>query len=208
MRRTVHLALLAAGLLLPAAGAGQPTPAPPDRGLAPRPEGAAGRIETGTGRVEILGRPVRVGEKLELPEGFIRVEEEGTEDRHVGSFTVVPAETFRATALALADAGRDGATEAEPPAVADRAAEPLPPERLASAACRRERADYLRELWRESGIEVEDPGALIEGLEAGAQGPATGYYWFALASDPFRPLAWSSDLRARADALVRCVHGR
>jgi hypothetical protein len=55
-----------------------------------------------------------------------------------------------------------------------------------------------------SGIEVSDPDALLLGLE-GDQGAAAGFYWFALATDPFRPLAWSSDLRARAEALARCV---
>jgi hypothetical protein len=74
--------------------------------------------------------------------------------------------------------------------------------------CRTERAAYLRELWKTSGIDVKDPDALLAGLEAGDSGPASGYYWFALATDPFRPLAWSSDLRDRAEALARCVRGR
>jgi hypothetical protein len=59
-----------------------------------------------------------------------------------------------------------------------------------------------------SGIDVKDPVALLEGLEAGGAGPLTGYYWFALATDAFRPLAWSSELRSRADALARCARGR
>ena len=204
MLRRLTFALLASGLALPGTAIGettQGTAAAPlsDQGLTTPVASAEGRIKSEAGQVEIMGRPVRVGEKLELPEGFIRVEEEGTEDRQVGSFTVVPAETLRPTAVALADA-----TQA--PVRARPAPEPVvPPEPAAAASCRRERTAYLRELWKESGIEVEDPEGVLEGLESGAQGPAAGYYWFALATDPFRPLAWSSDLRARADALARCA---
>ncbi|HEY6100788.1 MAG TPA: hypothetical protein VIW03_15225 [Anaeromyxobacter sp.] len=158
------------------------------------PPRAEGRIDTDEGHVEILGHAVRVGERVELPEGFIRVEEKGTEDEQVGSFTVVPAETFAAAAVA---APADDAAEGEPAARPEEA-----------PACRAERDAYLAELWKQSGIEVTAPSALLEGLEGGARGPETGYYWFTLATDAFRPLAWSSDLRARADALARCVRGR
>lgn len=167
---------------------------------------AEGRVESQGARVEILGRPVRVGENRELPEGFIRVEEEGVEDREVGSFSVVPAQTLRPASVAMAEASprsrRPGSVQgmAEPPATAP----PLP---STERPCRRERAAYLSELWKASGIEVADPDAVIEGLESGGSGPASGFYWFALATDPFRPLAWSSGLRARADALSRCVRG-
>lgn len=154
------------------------------------PPRAGGRIDGDDVHVEILGQPVRVGEKLELPEGFIRVEEKGTEDSQVGSFSVVPAETFGKEAP---DGAVASGADFAPPAAA-----PAQPE------CRAERAAYLAELWRESGIQVSDPAALLDGLEAG-QGAKTGYYWFALATDPFRPLAWSSELRSRAEALASCV---
>ena len=153
---------------------------------------AEGRIETDEGRIEILGRPLRVGERIELPEGFLRVEEEGTEDRNVGSFGVIAAET-----LAMAGPAPAAAAEAGDPAGASPGAQP----------CRTERAAYLAELWKQSGIQVSDPAALLEGLQGGATGPAAGFYWFAAATDVFRPLAWSSDLRNRADALARCVRG-
>ncbi|BDG03231.1 hypothetical protein [Anaeromyxobacter oryzae] len=159
-----------------------------------------GTIETDGARIEILGKPVRVGETVELPEGFIRVEEAGTEDEHVGSFSVVPAASLRATANARA------ALPPGTPAVAA-AAEGYPP-RAAGApepACLGERNAYLRELWKQSGIDVKDVDAIIQGLEGTGYGPGTGFYWFAIATDPFRPLAWSSDLRDRADALARCV---
>jgi hypothetical protein len=158
------------------------------------PPRAEGRIDTDEGRVEILGRPVRVGEKLELPEGFIRVEEKGTEDEHVGSFTVVPAETFATAGL--------GAPGAEAALAGDAASHVA-----ATTSCRRERAAYIAELWRQSGIEVSSPDALLEGLEGEEGGPSAGFYWFALATDPFRPLAWSSTLRDRAEELARCVRG-
>lgn len=205
MLRSLAPALLAATLALPRAADGEPTPAspaePPGHGRGAALARAEGRVESGAVRVEILGRPARVGETLELPEGFIRVEEQGTEDREAGSFSVVPAETLRPTAAALASAG---AAVPEPRGAPETEASLG---RAAPRDCRRERAAYLRELWRASGIEVDDPAAVIEGLEAGAEGPATGYYWFALATDPFRPLAWSSDLRSLAGALARCVRG-
>ncbi|ACL67591.1 conserved hypothetical protein [Anaeromyxobacter dehalogenans 2CP-1] len=182
----------------------------PARAEDPEPP-VEGRLEAGAAQVEILGRPVRVGERIELPEGYLIVEEKGTEDARVGSFSVVPAESFQPVAmLAMAagdGAGRGTASDAAP-APAPAAPAVLPAGQRPEPPCRGERAAYLRELWKTSGIDVRDPDALLTGLEAGAAGPATGYYWFALATDPFRPLAWSSDLRERADALARCVRGR
>lgn len=169
---------------------------------------AEGRILSDTGRTEILGRPVRIGEKLELPEGFIRVEEEGIEDREVGSFTVLSADSFARMGEEWPspeprEPGRAFAGVVEGDEVRARADAPA---RYASD-CRAERGRYLAELWRISGIEVSDPDALIEGLEGPDAGPRAGFYWFALATDPFRPLAWSSELRGRAEDLARCVRG-
>lgn len=156
------------------------------------PSTAGGRIETDGGRIEILGRPLRAGDRIELPEGYLVVEESAPDDGQVGSFGVISAAAFattageppvRAEAGAPADAGPGGAD------------------------CRAERAAYLAELWHESGIDVKDPTALLEGLQAGATGPTAGFWWFASATDAFRPLAWSSELRSRADALGRCVRG-
>lgn len=156
------------------------------------PPRAEGRIETDEGRTEILGRPVRVGQRIDLPEGWFRVEEAGTEDQGVGSFTVVPAESFEASAAAPAG----GVAEAGDPGAASAVAR----------SCQAERSAYIAELWHQSGIDVSSPGAVLEGLDGG-RGPQAGFYWFALASDPFRPLAWSSALRARAEALARCMRG-
>jgi hypothetical protein len=158
------------------------------------PPRAEGRIDTDEGTVEILGRPVRVGERVDLPEGWFRVEEAGTEDGEVGSFAVVQVEIF-----AAADAPAvTGTAEAGGPGQS----------RQRIRDCRAERSAYLGELWRQSGIEFSSPAALIEALEGrAAAGPAMGFYWFARATDPFRPLAWSSALRDRAEALARCVRG-
>src|SRR5512133_3021256 len=148
----------------------------------------AGRIHTDEGTVEILGQPVKVGEKVQLPEGWFRVEEAGPEDGEVGSFSVVAVESF--------GAGADAGAAAPVAAATDPASR-----RGGARDCRAERSAYLAELWHQSGIEVSAPDAVIEGLEAGRSGPATGFAWFALATDPFRPLAWSSTLRDRAEAL-------
>lgn len=168
-----------------------PTPARSDPPAA-RP---AGQIVSDEGRTEILGRPIRAGETIHLPEGFLRVEEDGPEDGEVGSFTVVSADAFGGTDAVAAEAV--GASE-------DPAPRPAP---AGPRDCRAERSAYLAELWRLSGIEVDSPDAIIEGLEGPGGGSQAGFYWFALATDPFRPLAWSSDLRDRAEALARCVRG-
>lgn len=181
-----------------------------------RAEGPSeGTIDAGEARVEVLGKPVRVGETIELPEGFIRVEEAGTEDQQVGSFSVVPAASLRATAATRTAPAAEIPT-AEPPAPAatpgvgaEALAEgPIAVSGAPDPACRAERNAYLRELWKLSGIDVKDADALLEGLEGAGHGPRTGFYWFALATDAFRPLAWSSDLRDRAEALERCVRER
>ncbi|HEY6001735.1 MAG TPA: hypothetical protein VIV57_02595 [Anaeromyxobacter sp.] len=172
---------LAAALALPLSVRAEPPP-------------AEGRILTDEGTVEILGRPVRVGERVDLPEGWFRVEEPGTEDSQVGSFAVVPVETFAALG---APAVTETAEATDPGQTRQRARD-----------CRAERSAYLSELWRQSGIEFSSPAALIDALEGRtATGPAMGFYWFAKATDPFRPLAWSSALRDRAEALARCARG-
>jgi hypothetical protein len=163
------------------------------------PPRVEGRIESADARVEILGRPYRVGETIQLPEGYLRIEEAGAEDEEVGSFTVVPASTPTALAAAVAAANVPaGAPTGEPPA-------PPPP---AAPRCRAERAAFLAEIWKGSGIEVDDPEALLAAFEGTEVSPDLAKVWFALSTDAFRPLAWSSDARARANALARCMRGR
>jgi hypothetical protein len=177
--------------------------------LAAEPGRPEGTIDLGGSRVEVLSREIPVGKRIELPEGWFRVEEEGDEDRGVGSFTVVkvsdedqPSSDEAAPAGALARPA-----PAAQPALA-LASAPGPSAAVASDPCRAERSAYLKELWHMSGIEVDDPEALIDGLSGGSRDPSAGFYWFALATDPFRPLAGSSELRDRARALVACVQAR
>lgn len=203
MRRI--LPTLAATTLLSLAA---PAHAEPQAG-APR---AAGSIESDEGRVEILGRTLRAGDTIELPEGYLRVEEDGREEREVGSFSVVPARRAvpADTAGSPADAGRadrGAATPAGEETTSRGATPPAPAAANAAASCRAERSAYLAELWRLSGIDVSSPADLVEGLEGPDAGPRAGFFWFALQTDPFRPLAWSSELRSRAEALSRCVRG-
>jgi hypothetical protein len=161
---------------------------------AAEPPRAEGRIESDEARVEILGRAYRVGETIQLPEGYIRVEESGPEDEEVGSFSVVPASTLASVELAAAGEEATG----EGPAAASA---PRPP------ACRAERAAYLAEVWKASGIEVSDPAAFLAAFEGSPGNPGVASLWFALSTDAFRPLAWSSDARAKASALARCMRG-
>jgi hypothetical protein len=159
-----------------------------------------GTIEVGSGHTEVLSKPLPVGKRIELPEGWFRVEEGGVEDGRVGSFTIMSSSDEEETpsdapTIARADAPALAAEVAAPARAVPQAA---------ASSCRAERNAYLRQLWKESGIEVSDPDALLEGLDAGS-GPATGYYWFAIATDAFRNLAFSSDLRGRAEELVRCI---
>jgi hypothetical protein len=167
--------------------------APPARAQAARAL-AGGRIESDTGRFEVLGRPLRAGDRIDTPEGYLVVEEDDPDAGVIGSFGVVSAEVLAASApRPSAPAGPPEPERAEAAALA-----------RPGAACRDERSAYLSELWRASGIDVKDPVALLEGLESGPSTAATAY-WLALATDAFRPLAWSSELRSRADALARCA---
>ena len=105
MSRLAAAALLATLLAIPLVASSEPP-------------GAEGRIEAGDARVEILGHPYRVGETIELPEGYLRVEEAGSEDEEVGSFTVVPANAPTSLAAAVAaasDVGSEAGTTVNDP---------------------------------------------------------------------------------------------
>jgi len=192
-------AILASALLLLA-------PALPARPAEPaRPEGS---IQLGgEARAEVLSSSLPVGRRIELPEGWYRVEEEGAEDGEVGSFTVTAAKLDAGAAAAPTPATASPApAPTEAPAASPAALAPLAMRR--ADACRRERTAYLRQLWRESGIDVSDPDALVRGLDAGSTGPGAAFLWSALSMDPVRNLAWSSELRSRAKDLIRCVNGQ
>jgi hypothetical protein len=151
----------------------------------------AGLVQTDQGQIEILGQPVRVGERVDLPEGWYRVEEAGPEDGRVGSFGIVSASSFPASAPAVAaDPPEEGAPGAGKKAV---------------HSCGAERTAFLKELLRGSGVEVQDPASFLEGLGGDEFAPGLSTLWLALATDPVRSLSWSSELRSRADALARCA---
>jgi hypothetical protein len=163
------------------------------------PARPGGTIDLGDDtRVEVLSDKVPVGRRIDLPEGWYRVEEAGVEDGEVGSFTVAsaPASTEGAVAVPAAVASPEPA--ASPAAFAISAMK-------RNDACREERTAYLRQLWRESGVEVSDPDALVRGLDAGTFGPGVAFLWSALSTDAIRNLAWSSELRSRAQELIGCV---
>lgn len=181
-------------------------------GSRPQPPLAEGSIDTGTARVEVLGRHYSPGDTIELPEGYLRVEEAGPEDADIGSFSVVPAAT-----IAMADAAPAGAQRTES-ARGVAAVIPFPrrerEEEGAAPAparvgpdCSAERAAYLAEIWKQSGIELSDPQGFVAGLERTDEGADLTLAWFALSTDAFRTLAWSSDARAKAAALARCARG-
>jgi hypothetical protein len=162
---------------------------------AARADPASGRVETDQGFVEILDRPVRVGERVDLPEGWYRVEEAGPEDGRVGSFAVVSSNTLSAQDDSEAQA------EAEPDPSAPADAKPEAP------SCRPERAAFVAELFKSHGVEVKDPVGFLQALEGDGFAPGLATLWLSLSTDPVRPLAWSSELRTRADALAHCARG-
>lgn len=176
----------------------------------PEPPLAEGSIEAENARVEVLGRHYAPGDTIELPEGYLRVEEAGPEDAEIGSFSIVPAAT-----IARADAAPERATRAMGTGSGvqeglvmreEESVEPAPGR--AVPACSAERAAYLAEIWKQSGIEVSDPEGFLAGLEQTEEGADLVLAWFALSTDAFRTLAWSSDARAKATALARCAQGR
>jgi hypothetical protein len=188
-------------LLVAAALAALPVVSPAEP---PRAEGA---IDAGEARVEVLGRRYAAGDTIELPEGYLRVEEAGPEDEEIGSFSVVPA-----AALARAPDALPGRAEETPPgaegeAPVEREEERETP-RVVAPDCSAERAAYLAEIWKQSGIELSDPQGFLEGMGQTEQGSDLTLAWFALNTDAFRTLAWSSDARAKAAELARCARGR
>ncbi len=182
-------------------------------------DAAGGRIESDQARIEIL----RAGGQREIrtPEGFLRVEdppEPGDEDR-LGSFG-----TYHAAVLMPDEPGDDAldvAARPERPARSIRPGEaPLeapPPVRrdglvdttapVAGAdPCRPQRARYLRRVLRMSGIDVDRPIELLDGLAGPASQGGTlllGGYLIP-GFDAVRPLAWDQELRSLGRDLATC----
>jgi hypothetical protein len=163
------------------------------------PPAADGYVASDEVRVDVLAAPARVGERIERPEGWYRVEESGPEDGQAGSFGVVPAARFEP-----AGEGDAGGVERIPAPF-----DPMGtgPAYALADPCRAERTAYLRELLATEGIELDDPAGLMEGLEGDVFAPGFSWFWLALRVDPIRPLAWNSELRALAKQLARCASG-
>ena len=156
------------------------------------PPQAGGRIESRRGTIEILGRPVRVGDRIELPGGLPAGR--GGRDR---------GRRRRLVHRRLLRGVRRGGTPRSPPpgGATEPAAGASPAPVPQGRAPRVPRRAVARV--RDRGV---GSGRAARGARRPAPpAPARGYYWFALATDAFRPLAWSSELRSRADALARCV---
>lgn len=174
---------------------------------APRAEPPTGFVAAQEGGAELLGAPVRVGERVQRPEGWYRVEEAGPEDGAVGSFAVVPA-----ARVAPAPAEPRGAPAALGASTQAEAGAALPNVGVVPVAegdpCRAERSAYLTELLRTQGVVFEDPAGLLEGLEGERFATRLADYWLAFSIDPLRPLAWDPELRDRGAALARCAGAR
>lgn len=156
------------------------------------------------------GNASRPGEIVATPEGWYRVEREGTPDE--GQLTVIEVDP------------PPGRPSAEPPL---RPEEPRPEKNADEAApaprpdpCRPHRARYVEILFRMAGI-WDAPWAL-DFVEAWAEGSPTLSPWirfnlygfpaagpllsFPPGVDPFRPLAWDAELRRAARELAACTN--
>lgn len=168
-----------------------------------------GRIESDQARIEIL----RPGGQREIrtPEGFLRVEDpaEPGDGARLGSFG-----TYHVAALPP-DAG-DGAIDVAAPPV-EAPLEPPPRVRRDGLVdtsapvgggdpCRPQRARYLRRVLYMSGIEVDRPLELLDGLAGPvSQGGNVLAGGFLLPGfDAVKPLAWDQELRSLGRDLATC----
>ncbi len=169
----------------------------------PRPE--SGTVRSDEVTIEVLAPSS--GQEIRTPEGFIRAEGAGPDERAAGSFGI-----FRSAARGGGEAAAASTPGQLPaPLPASGAASgtwAAPPPPGADDGCRAERERYLRHLWHSAGIDVERPLALVKGL--------SGQAWYGddvLAAgsiagvDPIRPLAWDAELRSLARDLVACRSG-
>jgi hypothetical protein len=160
---------------------------------------AGGFVQSDDGRTEVLSAPSRVGERVDRPEGWYRIEEGGADGAAAGSFTIVPATPTSDSGAPLRE--EDDARASTPP-VREPTLEAVV---AATDPCRTERTRYLAELLRTQGVELADPVGFLEGLQGDRFAQGLSWFWLSLSIDPVRPLAWSSDLRDRAKALARCA---
>jgi hypothetical protein len=168
------------------------------------PSEVAARIETDDGTIEII-QPHH-GRVIETPEGYLRIEEGPDLDEGVqGSFG-----TYHATPVEPAAVSRIAVTSVEPP--------PAPvtvgPDGLVDTSaptagadpCHAQRERYFRRLLQMSGVYVDRPLELLDGLagpgRVGANVLVTGY--LSPGVDPLKPLAWDQELRSLGRDLAVC----
>jgi hypothetical protein len=163
---------------------------------------ASGWVQTEHGRVEISGGRTFFGTAMAPAPG-----------RPVSSFS--PRPPAHPEPFDFAQDRLRGAESKGPPLRGGErevgATLPAPPREVGASAtadpCRAPRSAYLRQLLRTTGVDVDDPLALLDEL-AGPRGydAATLFTPYGLLPgvDPIRPLAWDSELRRLARDLVRC----
>jgi hypothetical protein len=104
--------------------------------------------------------------------------------------------------------GTAKAATATPPRPPIATATPTATSAPAADPCRPQRSAYLRQLLRATGVDLDDPLALLDGL-AGPRGYDAAAlftpYGLVPGVDPLQPLAWDSTLRTLADDLARCA---
>lgn len=213
---------LAAGLAAPVLAQAADRPGePPGRDPAPAGEApgpVGGEIRSEGSRTEILPEPPPVGRTVNTPEGWYRVEAAPSRDTGAtGSLSVVPRAAFAPPPAPPPPAG--GAASAPVPAATETAVEVTVESAAAADPCRAEKDRYLARLLEYLEIDdVEDPLALLEGIEELPAGTGLGPFvrlsLFGTPAggpvlvDPVRPLAWDQELRSVARDLSRCIRER
>lgn len=168
------------------------------------PAMAGGSVRSDRMALELL--PPRAGNEIRTPEGFIRLEGSGAAPASLvsfGTYRPVPPQVTAAArgtpvvARTEAAEGTPGGDGGALSAAASPAREP----------CRAQRSRYVRRLLAMSGVDLDDPLALLEGM-TGAGGYPAHYLFTAVGllpgSDPIRPLAWDLELRSLARELAAC----
>lgn len=176
----------------------------------------SGRITTDDATIEILPGPPKVGERIEIPGGWYRIESGAEEPGPTGSFSVVATEELAPVSEAPGE-GAPAYRQEYAPAAGPAGEE----QRLISFddACYPQKEKVARELFRIAGIWYFDRP--LEWVEALQQHPALSlspwvrFNLFGLAVggplgigagvDPIRALGWDEGLRWSANDLLDCL---
>jgi hypothetical protein len=152
--------------------------------------------------------------EIRTPEGFLRVESDEPDDP--SSSTMGSFGTYHAAVLAPSESGVQ-VVDADPSPADAAPAEPAPPLRrdgmfdtsaptAGADPCHAQRNRYFRRVLRMSGVDVERPLELLDGLAGpGSRGGNLligGYLMPGV--NPIQPLAWDQELRSLARDLATC----